>query len=347
VVVRAVPPGGPAQRAGMRPGDRITHVDGQAVADLGGQRVLELLMLGFAVPSRPFEAVAGECPASGPPPASLTLTVERPGVAAPLTFELRPCRYKVEAVLGVSRGDDHSWEYFADRRGRLAHVRVAAFSQGCAEELRVVVRRLIEEGARGLVLDLRWCPGGYLDEAVETARLFLPEGVVATVKNRRGDPQVFRATGEDAVLDLPLVVLVNGETMGGPELVTAALQDARRAVVVGQRTVGKASVQTPLHIDVPGVGLRLTSGTFQRPNGKGLNRFPDSRPGDDWGVRPDVDARLSPELSRRLKEDWLRQTLRPGPCRAVLPLDRADADPQQAAALAALRRLIAGRSEAE
>jgi len=128
-----------------------------------------------------------------------------------------------------------------------------------------------------------------------------------------------------------VVVLVNGETLGGAELIAAALQDHKRATVCGQRTLGKASVQIPLALPVPGVGMKLTSGTFIRPSGKNLHRKPGSQSEDDWGVRPEVDCRVSPELSKRLKQQWQEFSLRPSSSNKRLALDDPTADPQRVA----------------
>jgi carboxyl-terminal processing protease len=168
------------------------------------------------------------------------------------------------------------------------------------------------------------------------------------VKARGKEPTVYRSTSEGKFTGFPLAVLVNGQTMGGAELIAAALQDHHRAVVVGQRTLGKASVQTPIALPLPGVGLKLTSGTFERPGGKNLHRFPDSKPSDDWGVRPDADGefRVSPELGRRLAEWWRRQSLRPGGSNERLPLDDPSADPQRQAAVEAVARLLERRPQA-
>src|SRR5262249_42546930 len=122
----------------------------------------------------------------------------------------------------------------------------------------------------------------------------------------------------------------------------AALQDNNRAVVAGQRTLGKASVQSMMALPAGGMGFKLTTGTFQRPNGKNLHRFPDSKPSDDWGVIPDskYEFRVSADLSRKLQEWWLLQTLRPGSSNEALPLDDPVADPQQQAALKMLRERV-------
>jgi carboxyl-terminal processing protease len=332
LVLTSVYPGGPAQQAGLRPGDRLTHLDGRCVRitarSLG--RVQDLLAQGPIVPLDPCDAR---------PCGPLALIWEREGRGG--TVVLPRTRFSIETVLGTTRTSEGTWDYTLDQRDGLALVRVASFSRGTAAELRRVLEQLIRDECQGMVLDLRWCPGGYLDEALNVARLFLDEGIVATVSGRQGPPQEYRATGEDAYVQLPLVVLINSGTSGGAELVAAALQDHHRAIVVGQRTLGKGSVQTPMHLDISGVGLKLTTGTFHRPSGRELHRFPDSKPADDWGVRPDVDARVSPDLAALLKRHWLWQTLRPMESRELLPLDEPEADPQEMVATEALRQRIA------
>lgn len=338
--VETVYPGSPAQRAGLRPGDLITHVDDEAVEKAAPPRLLALRnqQAGYDV-----QNLARPEPMAGPPtdlPRLLRLTYRRSGESADRTATVLRERFRPETVFGVRRRDDNGWDYLIDERERFGYVRLAALSRGTSEELREVLLGLQARKARGVILDLRWCPGGYLNEAVETADLLLGKGVIATVKSRGREDTVYRSTDEAKVRDFAVAVLVNGDTSGGAELIAAALQDHRRAVVVGQRTLGKASVQTPLALGVEGIGFKLTSGTFTRPSDRNLHRFPDSKPADDWGVIPDEDARLSAELGKRLKGWWTVHTLRPGRSMERLPLDDPHADPQQQAALAALRRKL-------
>jgi C-terminal processing protease CtpA/Prc len=339
--------GGPAQRAGLRPGDEITHLDGRPVKDAPPATQLRLRnrVPGTSAVLVPGGADGQLVPEVAPP--AVRVTFRRSG-APPRTVALERECFRPETVLGVARRDNNAWEYFADRERRIAHVRIATLGQGTADELRGVLEDLKDDGMRGLVLDLRWCPGGFLTEATGVAELFVGEGVLATVRARGKEPTVYRSTAEGKFLGFPLVVLVNGETMGGAELIAAALQDHRRALVVGQRTLGKASVQTLVPLPLPGVGLKLTSGTFERPSGKNLHRFPDSKPADDWGVRPDADGecRVSPELGRRLREWWGRQSLRPGASNERLPLDDPSADPQRQAAVEAVARLLEQQPQA-
>jgi carboxyl-terminal processing protease len=189
-----------------------------------------------------------------------------------------------------------------------------------------------------LILDLRWNPGGFFEEAVAAARLFLGEELIARIKTRKGTDREYSGKRDVNFLNFPMVVLVNGETSGGAELIAAALQDNQRALVAGQRTLGKASVQSTKALRVSNLGLKLTSGTFVRPSGKNLNRFPDSRRTDDWGVLPNpkLEFRISADAARQLREWYLFQTLRPGGSVEALPLDDSVADPQRYAAWMAL-----------
>jgi carboxyl-terminal processing protease len=336
--------GGPAQRAGLRPGDVLTHLDGKPIRSAPPQllRAIQTRRVTDEVPP----LTPGEGPSHPAGPARpVRLTFRRAG-SAPRTAELYRDTFRPETVLGVARRGGNAWDYFAGPKKGLAHVRLSALGRGTADELRGVLTGLAEQGLRGLVLDLRWCPGGYLNEAVDVADLFLGEGVIATVKSRSGKDVVYRGTDGGKFRTFPVVVLVNGETSGGAELIAAALQDHRRATVVGQRTLGKASIQTPLPLGLRGVGFKLTTGTFVRPAGKNLHRPPHGKPADDWGVRPDPDGdfRVSPELSRRLRAWWLLHSLRPTDSSERLPLDDPHADPQRQAALEVLAALVEKKS---
>jgi carboxyl-terminal processing protease len=340
VPIRAVHPGSPAQKAGLRPGDEIVRLDGQPVGSLALDNLRARLRL---VAPDPNEA--------GPiPEEPLKLTLRRRGSAGERTVALTPTQFRLETVLGVAREEDGRWDYWLDRRRGIAQVRLGPLTTGTAAELRDVLLRLREGGLRGLVLDLRWCPGGLISEATRTAELFLGQVEIARTKERRED-RVFRSTGEPKFQDLPLLVLINGATSGGGELIAAALQDhaAGRIWVAGQRSLGKGSIQTSVTLHSANLAMKVTSGTFFRSTGKNLNRFPDSRPQDDWGVLPDsgLEFRISQALQKQLRQWWLLQTLRPGSSDEALPLDDPEADPQRQAALEALLARLDGKARAK
>ena len=336
VRVQAVIPGSPAQRAGLRPADLIVKLDGRPPESPAFAGLLRRLL-----PPQP--GLPTEPPAGLPPAVRLTLL--RPGRAAPFDVTLAPAAFRPETVFGARRRGDGTWDYLLDPTERIGYVRLGAIGGGSHAEFRDALKSLRGQSVRGLVLDLRWCPGGYLRQAATIARLLLPDGSPVANQRARTGQVTPVLSGPEAIgephLDFPVVVLVGGETSGGGELIAAALQDSGRAVIAGQRTVGKATVQTELGrtYNIP---FKLTTGTFVRPSGKSLQRYPDSKPSDDWGIRPDAgrELPLTAESSRRLREWWTLHALRPADSAEALPVDDPENDPQRQAAVQMVRELI-------
>lgn len=318
-------PGGPAQRAGIQAGDLITHIDGH---EMRGAEVPQLLHR-LTTPS-----------ASGA--SRVNLTVRRAGRSEPVRVELMPTQFVPESVFGVGRRSDNTWNYMLSHKHRIGYIRLGFIDSGTPDEMRGALGDLLGAGVRGVILDLRACPGGYVDPAVELAGLFLKSKAVATVRaNRRGEQR--HTTGDSPMIEnIPMVILVNNETRGGGEMLAAAFQDHKIAIVAGQRTFGKGSVQTNESIYPPGISYKLTSGLFFRPSGKNLHRFPESQSSDEWGVRPDpgLDLPITADLWKQVKEWQRQQALRPGNCRETLPLDDPENDPQRQFALHELLKKI-------
>ena len=169
LLVKKVVPGGSAQRKGVRPGDQVTHVNGKSVE---GQDA-DAVMVRMGRPER-----------SSTDPLPVELTLRRSGRKEPWKVSLMYEFFKPETVLGVQRNNDETWNYFADPERKLAHVRIGSLDHGIAQELQQVLTTLKADGMKGLVLDLRWSPGGFLNEAVLLSRLFLKDGIIARIKNR-------------------------------------------------------------------------------------------------------------------------------------------------------------------
>src|SRR5262245_56521377 len=319
--VSVVYPGSPAQRAGVRPGDVLTHIDGKALESIDG--------------GEQFQRLFTEDETNR---AQLKLTFRRIGADKPLNLELTPITFRVESVFGVRRRLDHDWDYLLDRERHIGYVRLGFIDHSSDEEMNEVLRGLKGQGLRGLIFDLRGNPGGFVDPAKEIAGLFVKSGTVAVVTDRQEGPTRHSFDNGSALLEgIPTIVLIDGETKGGGEMIAAVLQDYKLARIAGQRSFGKGSVQKTIYFreqnnlfrQLDNLQYKLTTGSFTRPNGKNLHRFPDSKPTDDWGIRPDpgLDFPVPPDLAKQIK-DWMQQqTLRPGPCRDVLPLDDPDNDP--------------------
>jgi carboxyl-terminal processing protease len=357
VRIKEVLPGSPGQKAGLRPGDRITAIDSKALKNLNPFQAT--VLLNGQTSGLGMNSDAGRSGSVGLDdsltPSKVRVVLKRDADNRTYDLIVERRSFQAETVFGVRRRDDNTWDYWIDRERGIAQVRIGALRDDTADQLRLALAKLNEAGMRGLLLDLRWCPGGLLAQSIESAGLFLQKGRIATIKGRtvgagpqgfegqaklRAETRLDHDTAESGPFkDVPMLVLVNGESSGGAELIAAAIQDQGRAAIAGQRTRGKASVQTMSALPGRGAFMKLTTGVFLRPSGKNLNRFPDSKTSDDWGVRPNdgLEFRISTELNRHLREWWAAQTLRPGGSYERLPLDDPNADPQRQLALQALR----------
>jgi carboxyl-terminal processing protease len=347
VRIKEVLPGSPAQKAGLRPGDRIVAVDGKAVGRKNALDVTLQINRGITTGAT-YDIFMVEARLDGVPirPSTLRLTVERTAWTKAREISLERSEFKAETVFGIQRHDDNTWDYWIDRERRVAHVRIGTIRDGTDSELREIVQRLEKAGMRALLLDLRWCPGGLLTPANNAAGLFVDsDGIVAFTKWRRNQKDFVQqhvAETHGLFTKVLMMVLVGPETSGGGELIAAALQESGRGKIAGQRTRGKASVQVMHPLPARGAFLKLTNAVFVTPNRKNLHRFPDSKPRDDWGVRPEdgLEFRVSPAMNRQVREWWVAQTLRPGSSCERLPLDDPENDPQRQLALQALRERL-------
>jgi len=189
-----------------------------------------------------------------------------------------------------------------DKESKIGYVRISSFIQNTTEELKKALTDLKAEGMRGLVLDLRDNPGGLLSAAVEISDLFVSEGLIVSTKGRNTVSKTYEAHKDGSFEDFPIVVLVNENSASAAEIVSACLQDHKRAKVVGQRSYGKGSVQNIIELEDGNSVLKLTVATYQRPSGKNIHKFKNAKDSDEWGVSPNKD--LEVKLNRRDYVDW-------------------------------------------
>jgi carboxyl-terminal processing protease len=209
----------------------------------------------------------------------------------------------VETVLGDRRKADDHWEFMYEETSRIGYIRISAFSQETTKELRTALADLKRRKVRGLVLDLRFNPGGLLRSAIEISNFFISKGRIVSTKGRNTPERVWDARENAIFEDIPMVVLVNHYSASASEIVSACLQDHKRAVVMGERTWGKGSVQNIIELENGRSALKLTTAAYKRPSGKNIHRFPDSKDKDEWGVMPDLGYELG--LNDRETHDLL------------------------------------------
>jgi carboxyl-terminal processing protease len=251
----------PAHKAGLRPDDALLEVDGKPT---GGRELSDVV-----------QQIVG--PAGTP----VTLKVRRAG-GAEVTLEITRGAITVPSVQGFRSGEGDRPEFSLDPVNKIGYVLVLQFGPETAADLKAAVEGLKGQGLKGLILDLRSCPGGLLSAAVDAAGLFLDKGRVVSIRKRDGAETPLGAPGEPVAGDIPLVTLVDESTSSAAEIVAGALKDRGRAVVVGSRTFGKGSVQTIVTLQ-DGGAIRLTTAYYTLPGGRNI----DKKEGEEsWGVDP-------------------------------------------------------------
>ena len=251
--VRVISPmdGTPAMEAGVEAGDFITHVDGEALLGLTLEQAVDMMR--------------------GPVGSDIVITIVREDEVEPFDLTITRDRIQLTAVR-------------ARLEGNTAVLRVSTFSDQTFPNLRDGLMGLIEEvggleNLNGVVLDLRNNPGGLLSQAIRVSDAFLEQGEIVSTRGREPqDGERYNATPGDMIEGLPMVVLVNGGSASASEIVAGALQDHRRAVIVGTQTFGKGSVQSVMPLAGDGA-MRLTTSLYYTPSGRSIQAL---------GIAPDI-----------------------------------------------------------
>lgn len=286
--------GTPAYRAGVMAGDLIVEIDGESTKEITLDEAVRRM--------------------KGLVDTSVTLKVLHLNAMEPETIALKRENIRVETVLGDERNPDDSWRWMSDPEKKIAYIRVIGFGRHTSEDLQQVLRQLADQKLRGLILDLRFNPGGLLSSAIEVSDLFIAQGRIVSTEGRNVEARVWDAEEKGTFADFPMAVLVNRYSASASEIVAACLQDHHRAVIIGERTWGKGSVQNIVQLEGGASALKLTTAGYHRPNGKNIHRFPNAKDSDDWGVLPDpgFEVKLSGKemtqlITQRRQKDVVRK----------------------------------------
>jgi carboxyl-terminal processing protease len=244
----------PAAKAGILANDIIVKVDDVALQGMALDQAVEKLR--------------------GPPNSKVRLTIMRKGQDKPIETSLTREIIHVRSVRSNLEGDD------------IGYIRVNQFSERTSDGLRKAIadiaRKVNEDKLKGYILDLRNNPGGLLDEAISVSSAFLQRGEIVSTRGRNPeDTQRFTAEGGDLTKGKPLIVLINGGSASASEIVAGALQDHKRATVIGTRSFGKGSVQTIIPLGADGGALRLTTARYYTPSGRSIQAK---------GIEPDIEV---------------------------------------------------------
>ncbi|WP_428249461.1 S41 family peptidase [Ferrovibrio sp.] len=245
----------PAQRAGLLPGDLITHLDGEPVLGKTLQEAIEKMR--------------------GTPNSKIVLTIRRGSDASAKPLDVSVIRAVIKTRVVRSR-----------REGDVAYLRVSSFNEHTTQDMNAAIEKLKTEigpELKGYVIDLRDNPGGLLDQAISVADAFLNQGEIVSTRSLRSNAdegQRYNAKRGDVTDGKPIAVLINGGSASASEIVAGALQDHRRAVLVGNTTFGKGLVQTMIPLGEFG-GMKLTTAGYFTPSGRSI---------DKTGITPDVEV---------------------------------------------------------
>jgi carboxyl-terminal processing protease len=274
--------GTPAYESGVLAGDLIMEIDGQSTEGMSPDKAVEVL--------------------TGRPGTEVKLAVLHEGDEKPVTLTMTRAIIDVPSVLGDTHKADDQWDFLIDKDKKIGYIRITSFIQNTTEELKKALDVLKAEGMKGLILDLRDNPGGLLGAAVEVSDLFVDEGLIVSTKGRNTVSKTYEAQREGTFDGFPMVILVNQNSASAAEIVSACLQDHDRAVVAGQRSYGKGSVQNIIDLEDGNSVLKLTVATYQRPSGKNIHRFKNAKKSDEWGVSPNPGMEV--ELSPMVYKAW-------------------------------------------
>jgi carboxyl-terminal processing protease len=259
-IVNAPVPGSPADKAGVKPNDIVTTINGTDITGTDATLVARLI--------------------HGPVGTNVTLVIQRPGEDQPRTFKMSMVQLNGPNVIMHYIPESH-----------IANIQVVQFTSGVAGDVRKAVNDAKGLGATKIILDLRNNPGGYVSEATDTSSLFLQSGNVLLEQDSTGHRTAIPASGKPLDTTTPIVILTNRATASAAEIVTAALQENHRVIVIGETTIGTGTIleQFPL---ADGSALYLGTQQWLTPNGHFVRRDPNDP--NSGGVKPDIEVRQDP-----------------------------------------------------
>jgi carboxyl-terminal processing protease len=268
IVIIAPMPGSPAEEAGLKSGDMILKIDGQSTAQLNTDEASQKIR--------------------GPAGSKVLLLVGRLSEKEPFEVNLVRREIRVDSVK-------------SEMRGQLAYIRIQQFILPTTTDFKKALVEAYGKGAKGIILDLRDNPGGILSEAVDVSSQFLTRGIAVKIVDKDGIETVQKVKPGGIARDLPVIVLVNGGSASASEIVAGALQDNGRAKLAGEKTFGKASVQSFVKID-DGSAIKITTAHYYTPNGTLIS---------GTGLTPDYPSELKDEELVKWAEDYLNKIITP------------------------------------
>ncbi len=279
-------PDTPAYSSGLDVGDVIEKIDGMPTKDV------------------PLSCVVSRI--KGPAGTKVTLTIRRNGKDKTRDITLTRAKIVVPTLMGLQRTGEGKWLRMIDEQNKIGYIRLTSFAETTASDTEAALKSLESAGMRGLILDLRFNPGGYFDSAVAVADEFLDDGLIVITRSRFGTPDYKTARSRGTHPNYPMVVLINAGSASASEIVAGALADPshKRATLVGERTHGKGVVQGISTYPGEGSQLKYTMANWYLPSGQKIKSQEEAKKENksDWGVGPDVAVSLRSDEFRKMFE---------------------------------------------
>lgn len=272
--------GSPAARAGVRPGDAILSING---LDMKDRSVFEI-----------------ENRLTGSPGTTVHLQVMHDGDHKPTTLRIIRGPVSIPSVRGFRRFATGDWDYLIDPAHSIAYVCVTSFRENTMGYFDAALGAIRNHGAEALIIDLRFNAGGIMSQGIAMVDRFVDQGVLLSTVNRHGAIQEYRATTRNTLKSIRLAVLINATTASSAEIVAGSLRDHGRAVIVGERSFGKGSVQHLIHLVDHPAAIKLTTAYYRLPKGAIIHRTVRNAAGDTWGVLPDIEVIATPQEERAM-----------------------------------------------
>jgi len=264
-------PGTPAYKVGILPNDKIIKIEGESTYGMSIEEAVKRLR--------------------GTPGTKVTITISREGVKDPIDFTITRDIIKIEVIK------------YKMLENNIGYIALFEFNSNSYNDMKKALEELKKQGMESLVLDLRNNPGGLLDQAVNIAKLFIGKNkLIVYTEGRKSPRKEYRADTTALYEDIPIVLLVNGGSASGSEILAGALQDNKRAILIGSRTFGKASVQSVIDLG-DGYGLKLTTAKYYTPSGRCIQRDESVKSSTQTytgGIVPDIVIEVPKEVEAKL-----------------------------------------------
>jgi carboxyl-terminal processing protease len=280
--------GTPAHKAGLKQGDTILKIGDVDTTDMSVQESVKIMR--------------------GPIGSSIKLTILHLDEQTPREFTLDRAKIVTDSVYGDTRRANDQWDFHLQENPKIGLIRIGTFGERTTVEMQQAFATFRESDSTidGLIVDLRGNSGGLLPAAVDICDMFLDSGVIVSTRGRGGvlRDEHHAQPGMEIEPQIPVVVLVDRFSASASEIVAACLQDHERAVICGERTWGKGTVQNLIEMEGRRSALRITTATYWRPSEKNIHKTEKNTDADDWGVTP------NPGLEVSLTNDELAKVIR-------------------------------------